>query len=500
MEAVLIVVGLVVGLGIGGVAVYFLIRPRLAKAEADADTQQGKAEEAEGARQKLAVELAGAQVESASVAELKSSLKERDVTITSLEKDRSAMEATIIEREKALAEEREQFNTLKEQFKDQFVALSADALKDANKELKAAAETIIGTHKETTIADVRLHKQQIANLLQPVGETLKTLDKQLSDTKTERARAEGALMALIEKSAGTNEKLANALSKPVIRGTWSEMKLEVLLEGAGLVKDEDFELQVQVKDGDEIRIVDALVNLSQGRRVVIDSKNLLQHYVAFQNEEDEAAKAALLEKYRTAFRTTLKGLSLKDYAKHWTGVDMVIMFIPDEGMFMAAMETDRKLVASMFEHRVLVVNPSNLAGILRSVAHILGLERQNKNTEEIVKAGRELYGSLGILQGKISDLGGKLKLGMKSYNEIIGSFEGNVLPKTRTLNKLDVKRGPDHKELVELEPDFREFKDRTTQELGRAAAALPPGDNDIADVPGEPDGELAQPVSVSDES
>lgn len=359
---------------------------------------------------------------------------------------------------------KEFFEQAKQSLGTEFKALSADTLKEVASQFEAAAKRVVEQNSEKTVQDVKLHKQQIENLIQPMEKTLKDLDQQVKLTNEKRQEAETVLMTQIREFAGSNERLANALNKPVIRGSFAEVKLESLLEAAGLVRGENFELQVQVKDGEQLRIVDALVNMAQGKKLVIDSKNLLKPYVEYANAAEED-QGRLLAEFQKAFRTTLKSLALKDYSKHWQGIDAVIMFLPDEGMYMAAIEADRQLIATMYEHRVFVVSPVSLLPILKSVAYVLGLEKQNKDTQQIVDLGKALYESLGVILGKVHTLGDKLEKGMTAYNEVVKSFEGNVLPKTRKFRELGVQRGAAHPELGYAAVERRDFKDRVIREL-----------------------------------
>lgn len=356
------------------------------------------------------------------------------------------------------------FEQTKEALGTEFKALSADTLKEVASQFESAAKKVVEQNSDKTVQDVKLHKQQIENLLQPMAKTLKDLDEQVKATNEKRQEAETVLMTQIREFAGSNERLANALNKPVIRGSFAEVKLESLLEAAGLTRGENFDLQVQVRDGDQLRIVDALVNMAQGKRLVIDSKNLLKPFVEYANAAEED-QARLLAEFQKAFRATVKSLSIKDYAKHWDGIDAVIMFLPDEGMYMAAIEADRQLIATMYEHRVFVVSPVSLLPILKSVAYVLGLEKQNSDTQQIVDLGKALYESLGVIMSKVRVLGDKLDKGMTAYNEVVKSFEGNVLPKTRKFKELGVQRGNTHPELAYAAVERREFKDRVVLEL-----------------------------------
>ncbi|HRI43828.1 MAG TPA: DNA recombination protein RmuC [Fimbriimonadaceae bacterium] len=414
-----------------------------------------------------------------------------------IEKEKEACEAILEAKQNELEAKDVQIENLNqfiekasETLGTQFKALSQETLKDVSAQFEKAAKQVIERNSETTTKNVALHKQEIENLLKPVGLTLEQLNQQVKDTNEKRGEAEAVLMDRIKEFAGANEKLANALNKPVIRGSFAETKLETLLEAAGLVKGENFELQAQVKDGNQTRIVDALVHMAQGKKLVIDSKNLLVPFVEYANASDED-RAARLADFQKAFRSTLKDLSVKDYSKHWEGIDAVIMFLPDEGMYMAAIESDRQLIATMFEQRVFTVSPVSLLPILKSVAYILGLEKQNKDTLTIVDAGRALYESLGVILSKVKTLGDKLEDGVEAYNGVIASFEGNVLPKTRQLRQLGIRRGAEHKVIRPLDVQRRDFKERTVRDLsGQGQLALAAVDSDGFE--DDEEGEVAQ--------
>lgn len=460
---------------------------------------EGQLQSAQSAINRLTDELATAKTErdNARTNAEEQVQAERNACTTAIEREKSAC-ADLIQKEKdscadvLAAKDKEleakdvQIENLKqfiekasETLGTQFKALSQETLKDVSAQFEKAAKQVIERNSETTTNNVKLHKQEIENLLKPVGLTLEQLNQQVKDTNEKRGEAEAVLMDRIKEFAGANEKLANALNKPVIRGSFAETKLESLLEAAGLVRGENFHLQAQVKDGDQTRIVDALVDMAQGKKLVIDSKNLLVPFVEYANAPEEE-KAARLADFQKAFRNTIKALSIKDYSKHWEGIDAVIMFLPDEGMYMAAIESDRQLIATMFEQRVFTVSPVSLLPILKSVAYILGLEKQNKDTLTIVDAGRALYESLGVILSKVKTLGDKLEDGVEAYNGVIASFEGNVLPKTRTLRQLGISRGHAHKEIAAIDPQRRDFKERIARELtdpGQLALAAV-GDSD----------------------
>lgn len=143
-----------------------------------------------------------------------------------------------------------------------------------------------------------------------------------------------------------------------------------------------------------------------------------------------------------------------------------------ERVAIAAIESDRQLIATMFDNRVFTASPVSLLPILKSVAYILSLEKQNLDTQTIVEAGHSLYEALGVILGKVKSLGDRLEDGVEAYNGVIASYEGNVLPKTRTLRHLGISRGPIHKDIAVIDPQRRDFKERIVKELALTDVGL----------------------------
>ena len=367
-----------------------------------------------------------------------------------------------------------------ETLKDSFKSLSQDTLSDVGKQFEKAAKVVIDQNSETTTQNVKLHKEQIEKMLQPVGLTLDQLDKQIKDTNEKRTKAETDIQAVIRESANTNRQLSEALRKPVMRGTYGEVKLQTLLKACGLTEGEDYELQVPVFGDDDQGRVDALVDMAQGKKLVIDSKNLLEPFVEYANAETPEESAELLKEFQKKCRETLRSLSLKQYAEKVNTIDAVLMFLPDEGMYYAALESDRQLIAKMTEQRVYVVSPTSLLPILKSVAYILGLERQNRDTQAVVDAGRILYSSLRELMDDLRVLGTNLDRSTKNYNDVVKRFETQLVPRSRRLQKMRVNRGKALPELAEVSSEVRHLAASTVSELG-AIPVLPSMVDDFDD-------------------
>jgi len=371
----------------------------------------------------------------------------------------------------------------KEVMTTEFKAVSGGVLRDASEQLVSRAEAIIKQHGEKTAGQVDLHKQQIETMLKPVEETIKRLDKHVEASNVARSNAEALLEDQINRLAGASESLAGALRKPVVRGSWGETTLENALENAGLRAGIDFVLQHSTDGEDGRKRTDAVVNLPKGRRLVIDSKNLMESYIAYSIEEEPAKKSLLAEAHAKSLRAHIKDLASKRYWERYDGLDCVILFLPHDGMYHAAIQDEAELIRDACEKRVFVTNPMSLIFLLKAVGYVLDQERANKNAEAIRNLASELYGELARFAASIANIGTKLQASVRAYNEAIPGLDRFIVAKSRKLKQLGAAKGaePELPESVELEPrSFTSPELNTTnlllqeeEELSLAAASEP---------------------------
>lgn len=336
----------------------------------------------------------------------------------------------------------------------EFKALSADALKDVSEQLAKTADSLIEKHGEKAAADVKLHHQQIETMLKPVEETIKRLDKHVEESDLARAKAETLLDEQVQRLASASESLTNALRKPVVRGSWGEMTLENALESAGLEQDIDFVLQDTTDAEDGQLRTDAVINLPKGRKLIIDSKNLMETYIALSSAKDDTQRAELAEAHSKSLRRHIKALSAKEYWRRYEGLDCVILFIPHDGMYHAAIQDESDLIREACDKRVFVANPMTLIPLLKAVRYVLDQERLNKNAQEIKDVGIELYSDLTKFAGRMTTLGDKLRLTVDAYNHAIPGLDRYIVSKSRRLKQLGIWKG-DEAELpdqIEVEP------------------------------------------------
>jgi DNA recombination protein RmuC len=380
-------------------------------------------------------------------------------------KEREAQQAIVNAKNEQITKVNEFITQARDVLTTEFKVLSADALKDASAQLIKTADGLIEKHGEKTTGDVKLHQQRIETLLKPVEETIKRLDMRVENSDLARANAEALLDDQVKRLAGASESLTNALRKPVVRGSWGEMTLENALEKAGLKAEIDFVLQHYTDAEDGRKRTDAIINLPKGRKLIIDSKNLMESYIALATTDDEAQKAVLAELHSKSLKNHIKALSAKEYWRRYEGLDCVFLFIPHDGMYHAAIQDEAELIREASEKRVFICNPMSLIPLLKAIGYVLDQERLNKSAKEISKVGAELYEQVTRFAESMSTIGDRLVSTVKAYNEAIPGLDRFIVAKSRKLKQLGSGKGAEAElpEAIELEP--RPFSSRELRAL-----------------------------------
>lgn len=389
-------------------------------------------------------------------------------------KEREAQGEVVKAKDEQIAKLNEFIEKARDVLQTEFKALSADALKDVSEQLVKTADSLIEKHGEKTAADVKLHHQQIETMLKPVEETIKRLDKHVEESDLARTRAEALLDEQVQRLSTASESLTNALRKPVVRGSWGEMTLENALENAGLEQDIDFVLQDTTDAEDGQLRTDAVIHLPKGRRLIIDSKNLMETYIAFSSAKDDAQRAELADAHSRSLRRHIKALSAKEYWRRYEGLDCVILFIPHDGMYHAAIQDESELIREACDKRVFIANPMTLIPLLKAVRYVLDQERLNKNAQEIKDVGIELYSDLTKFAGNMSTIGDKLRRTVDAYNSAIPGLDRYIVAKSRRLKQLGISKGDDAElpESIEVEPRLFSSKElRSSNHLDAADEA-----------------------------
>ncbi|HPQ82028.1 MAG TPA: DNA recombination protein RmuC, partial [bacterium] len=297
----------------------------------------------------------------------------------------------------------------------------------------------------------RQAEPRIAERINPLKEALERYERAIQEIEGKREKAYGGLSTLLElvKSGQadlTRETgaLVAALKSPTARGSWGEVTLRRVVELAGMSEHCDFTEQTTV-DGEEGRLrPDMVVRLPGGKSVVVDSKAPLSDYMAAMESPAESARAAHLKKHAQAVREHMARLGQKGYWRQFDPTpDFVIMFLPGESFFSAALENDRALIEDGMSSRVVLATPTTLIVLLRSVAMSWQQEKLAENAQKISEAGKDLFDRLSTFTEHFDKIGSNLDRSVKSFNAAVRSMESRVLPGARKLKDLGAARSPD---------------------------------------------------------
>ena len=363
-------------------------------------------------------------------------------------------------------EEAERSRSANEVTARQLAALQADArnFDSRMKDLQESKDALIRQMRE--VGDQLLEKAQkdflekagerfskadeqseakLKALLQPVETTLKRYEEGLQRVEKERVDHYAGLKAVVEqvregqgRVRDETRNLVNALrSSPKARGRWGEQSLRNVLEQAGLVEHADFQTEVSVDTDDGRLRPDVIVNLPGGRKLVIDAKCSLNAFLDASEEVDDERRAGHLRAHVASMRNHAQQLGSKSYwAQFEDSADYVVMFIPGEHFLTAALEQDHALWEWAFEKRVLLATPTNLVAIARTVASVWRQEKLNEAAEEIASLGKELHSRLATMTQHMERVGKNLATANSAYNQMVGSFESQVLTQAKRFEGL----------------------------------------------------------------
>jgi DNA recombination protein RmuC len=345
-----------------------------------------------------------------------------------------------LEHERSLSQERlATVNDAQERLSASFKALSAEALQTSVAQLSELAKSQLQAAQSEAKGDLDKRRDAVEQLVAPLKEQLGRVDAQLLQLDRERRESRGRLEAQLKTLNDTGEKLrtetgalVTALRKPNARGQWGQMQLRNVVELAGMVKHCDFVEQSSVAGEDQSLRPDLIVSLPGGKRVVVDAKAPLQGVLDAYQARDEPEREAHLRDHARLLRKHVKALADKAY---WAGLDsapdFVVLFLPGEHLYGAALEVDPSLIEDAMARRVLIATPTTLLAILRAVSYGWQQERVAESAQAVSELGRELHGRLAKLSGLLGTLGSRLNSTVRAYNETIGSYEARVLPGAR---------------------------------------------------------------------
>jgi len=332
------------------------------------------------------------------------------------------------------------------QLKESFQALSSEALSRNNESFLNLAKSTLEKYQEGAKGDLEKRQEAIHQTVEPVGLALKAFNERVEKIEERRTQTDASLKQQLQQLAEsqvqlsrTTGSLVQALRAPQVRGQWGEMQLRRTVEMAGMINRVDFLEQASVDSADGQRQrPDMLINLPNGRQVVVDSKVPLAAYLdALQSDNPDVQKERMIAHARH-IRDHIKGLSAKSY---WTQFDnapeFVVLFIPNETIFSAALEQDPMLIEQGVNNQVILATPTTLIALLKAIAFGWQQEAIAREAKEIAALGKELYERIGVVTGHFAKVGKSLDQTVSHYNKAISSVESRLLVTARKFEALD---------------------------------------------------------------
>ncbi|MDR9417505.1 DNA recombination protein RmuC [Gracilimonas sp.] len=423
MEIALVIAGLIIG-GIAGYLIaHFKSKSETSRLEERNISLKEQLEEVEAEYDQLQ------QKSEKDLVEERERANELDRKLASREADYKNLQERLNEQKKELSEMQEQLTT-------QFENL-------ANKILEEKSEKF-----------TKQNKEQIDQLLNPLGEKLEAFKKKVEETHKDEVEARGSLkqelkhlMELNKTMSEDAKNLTKALkgdNKAV--GDWGEVILERILERSGLTKGREYETQkgFSKEDGMGHNKPDVVVYLPDEKFMVIDSKVSLKAYEKYSSAEDEVEQQQFLKEHVNSIRAHVKGLSGKNYEQiHGAqSPDFVLLFVPIEPAFSAALQYDSNLYYEAFDQNIVIVSPSTLLATLATIDSVWKQEYQNKNAMEIAKRGGALYDKFVLFVESMNDIGQRIRQTQDSYDEAMGRLStgaGNLVRQAEMIRKLGAK-------------------------------------------------------------
>jgi DNA recombination protein RmuC len=350
-----------------------------------------------------------------------------------------------------------------EDLRNAFKALASDALKSNNSSFLVIAEETLKRFQSQAHGDLEARQKAVADLVAPVRDSLNKVDVQIQQLEVERGKAYSALHTQVQSLITTQKELQSqtgnlvqALRTPNVRGRWGEIQLRRVVEIAGMLSYCDFTEQETVTTETGRLRPDLVVKLPGGKNVVVDAKTPLQAFLDAFETTDEEARRACLANHARQVRDHMNTLAGKKYWEQFDPTpEFVVMFLPGETFFSAALEQDSSLIEHGVLNRVIPASPTTLIALLKAVNYGWNQDKLARNAKHISELGKELHDRLRLLAGYITQVGTGLDRAVESYNKAVGSLESRVLVSARKFAELGTSVADDIPELEPIETTAR---------------------------------------------
>lgn len=393
--------------------------------------------------------------------ELRQQIAQRETEVTQLRGQlteignaRAAAEAKQIAAEKLLVEQKSLQDKALADLREAFRALSADALKQNAPEFLRLAEQTFGKFQETAKGDLAQRQEAIKGLVEPLRQKLDDYQKRLQQAETSQAATLGEVKKQLETLAQSSQSLAAetqqfrmVLKSNQARGRWGEDTLRRVVEAAGMSAHCDFTEQTQAGENRP----DLIVRLPGDRVIIVDAKVPDFDFLSALESADTTKRAEALTAHAAKLKATIKALADRDYPSEFpNALDYVVLFVPAESLFSAALEGDHDLIVWAAGKRILLATPASLIALLRSVSVSWQQHAQTENARAIADAAQELYSRVATFTDHFAKIGAGLEAVNKAFNQAVGSYESRIRPAGEKIQKLGGAAAG--KELADAQP------------------------------------------------
>jgi DNA recombination protein RmuC len=461
MDIFLPILMLVVGVVLGGVGAWLVLRAKIAAAF-DQGRGQSAAETAA-----LTEKVIGRDTR---IEELRAEVEKSEITqrtfqqqVESLKERAADLTRALAEQQKQAAEKLALLDNAKTQLADAFKALAAEALKSSNTSFLELAKTHLEKYQDSARGDLEKRQTAIDELVKPVKESLTMVNAQLQEIENRRTAAYSGLVEQVRSLTETQKELrgetanlVKALRRPQARGRWGEIQLRRVVEMAGMLDHCDFTEQQNIETENGRLRPDLVIHLPGHRAIAVDSKAPLEAYLEAIEAPDDETRAVKLREHARQVRNHIAVLRKKSYAEQLErSPDFTVLFLPGEVFYMAALEYDPGLLEAAVDENVLITAPTSLIALLRAAAYGWREEQLAENAKAISKLGGDLYERLSTLGEHIRKVGKGLGAAIDAYNRAVGTLESRVLVTARKFKDLGAAPGDEIEEMEPIETSSR---------------------------------------------
>lgn len=342
--------------------------------------------------------------------------------------------------EQSLVEAKTAQDKALQDLRDTFRALSAEALKQSAPEFLRLAEQSFGKFQETAKGDLAQRQEAIKTLVEPLKQQLETYQKNLQQNAAAQSTTLGEVKNQLEQLSKQSQNLASeteqfrkVLHSNQARGKWGEETLRRVVEAAGMSAHCDFSEQTQSAENRP----DLIVRLPGERFIIVDAKVPDFDFINALETADTTRRAESLTAHAQKLKDTIRSLAARDYPRQFPkALDYVVLFLPAESLFSAALEGDHDLIVWAAEKRILLATPASLIALLRSVSVSWQQHAQTENAQKIAEAAQELFVRVVTFTEHLEKIRGGLETAGKAFNQAVGSYESRIRPAGEKMQKL----------------------------------------------------------------